>query len=730
MMWTWALWMLPFLCKCSLAALPAKPENISCVYYYMKNLTCTWSPEREINHTNYTVTRMYTYAKKKETCRTNSSASENRPSCSFFPPKVTNTDYFTVEVEAENADGIVKSYVTEWHTDTIVKTEPPEILSVKPVLGVKRMLQVKWKAPAQAPEPPNFLYRLRFWAINSTSRGCLVLQKRLQFPSNYVDYAYNLTGLQASTEYVVNLQCMVRESKFWSDLSREERGVTEAEAPYGLELWRVLRPAEADGKRPVRLLWKKARGAPVLEETLFYNIQYTPENNPNLTETENTTDQQFKLRLGGETYRVTVRSYNSLGPSPEAKLRIPAIREKPFQCIEGMQARLAQGLLVVEWQSCDLEVDAWMVEWVPDLDSELSALSWESVSGAKKWTIQQDKLKPLWCYNISVYPVLQDEVGEPYSIQAYAKEGIPSKGPVTKVENIGLKTARITWKEIPMRERNGFINNYTIFYQAEDGREFSKTVNSSILQYDLESLTRKTSYAVRVMASTSAGGHNGTTINFKTLSINVLEIVLITSLVGGSLLLLFILTVAYGLKKPNKLSHLCWPDVPNPAESSLATWRGHNFKGERNLKELDDAGNTEDRILKSCSAPSDLIDKLVVNFENFLEDVSTGEAGKGWESIWGGEKNEYVTPPSRRDCPPGRSVEGALPLTEPLPAGLTQHLLPTTRGGGCSEAPGQPLPSGPGLGEDDAPTLYLKNSVTTREFLVSEVLPDHTERQA
>lgn len=47
-----------------------------------------------------------------------------------------------------------------------------------------------------------------------------------------------------------------------------------------------------------------------------------------------------------------------------------------------------------------------------------------------------------------------------------------------------------------------------------------KTVNSSILQYSLESLTRKTSYTVQVMASTSAGGTSGTRINFKTLSIS------------------------------------------------------------------------------------------------------------------------------------------------------------------------------------------------------------------
>ena len=28
----------------------------------------------------------------------------------------------------------------------------------------------------------------------------------------------------------------------------------------------------------------------------------------------------------------------------------------------------------------------------------------------------------------------------------------------------------------------------------------------------------------------------------------------------------------------SKLKHLCWPDVPNPAESSIATWCGDDFK--------------------------------------------------------------------------------------------------------------------------------------------------------
>ena len=70
------------------------------------------------------------------------------------------------------------------------------------------------------------------------------------------------------------------------------------------------------------------------------------------------------------------------------------------------------------------------------------------------------------------------------------------------------------------------------------------------------------------------------------------------------------------------------------------------------MKETGNSGDTEDVVLKPCPVPADLIDKLVVNFENFLEVVLTEEAGKGQASILGGEANEYVTSPSRPDGPP------------------------------------------------------------------------------
>ncbi|XP_076973293.1 interleukin-31 receptor subunit alpha isoform X2 [Tamandua tetradactyla] len=569
-----ALWMLLLLCEFSLAALPAKPENISCIFYYKKNLTCTWSSEKEANYTCYRVNRTSLFGRSSDICITRTFTSGNHASCSFFYPNVTSPDYNIIEVEAQNADGTTKSDTTHWSLDNIAKTEPPVIYSVKPVLGVKQMVQVKWKRPVLAPVSSILKYTLRFRKVNSAQW----MEANFTRNDNSENQAYNLTGLQDFTEYVLALRCAAEESRFWSDWSQEEMGTTEEQAPCVLDLWRVLKPAEADGRRQVLLLWQEARGVPVLGKALGYYIRYFPENNTNLTETVNTTHQQLELHLGGESYCVSAISYNSVGESPKATMRIPAIDEKSIPYIKAMQTHLTQGQLVVEWQSSFPKVDTWIIEWLPDLDSEFSNISWESVSQARNWTIQQDKLKPFWCYNISVYPILPDLVGEPCSIQAYVKEGIPSAGPVTKAENIGVKTVTVAWKEIPKSQRNGFISNYTIFYQTEDGEEFSKTVNSSVLQYDLGSLKRDTAYSVQVMASTSAGGANGTKINFKSLSLSVAEIFLIISLVGGSLLVLVILMVAYSLKNPNKWKHQCWPDIPNPAESSIAMWRGDNFK--------------------------------------------------------------------------------------------------------------------------------------------------------
>lgn len=61
------------------------------------------------------------FGKKHDNCTTSSSTSENRASCSFFLPRITIPDNYTIEVEAENGDGIIKSDMTCWRLEDIGK---------------------------------------------------------------------------------------------------------------------------------------------------------------------------------------------------------------------------------------------------------------------------------------------------------------------------------------------------------------------------------------------------------------------------------------------------------------------------------------------------------------------------------------------------------------------------------------------------------------------------------
>lgn len=59
------------------------------------------------------------YGYKSDICLNDNSTRANHASCSFLPPTITNPDNYTIQVEAQNADGIIKSDITHWSLDAI-----------------------------------------------------------------------------------------------------------------------------------------------------------------------------------------------------------------------------------------------------------------------------------------------------------------------------------------------------------------------------------------------------------------------------------------------------------------------------------------------------------------------------------------------------------------------------------------------------------------------------------
>uniref|UniRef100_A0A8C6YLV5 Interleukin 31 receptor A n=1 Tax=Nothoprocta perdicaria TaxID=30464 RepID=A0A8C6YLV5_NOTPE len=532
--------------------------------------------------------------------------------------------------------------------------------SVQKIAGVKQLLAVTWKTPEKI-IPYQDLKCRETVAVSLTSGEKIS--------------SLNLTGLWDSTEYAVAVQCSSVESEFWSEWSGEKTASTEEKAPVEkLDLWRVIESSQYTRNRSVYLMWKPLNHFPPPGKILGYTVQYFPENNAALKMMKITTDKKIILFLNEEAYIISVTAYNSAGSSPAATLRIPSTDEKTSQFVESVRTFTADEEVVVEWMPSRSEISRYVVEWYEDLQMHSLHRSWQYVSNAINWRTSKKTFKPFVCYNMSVYPLYGNNVGAPYSIQTYIQEKKPSEGPMADTGIPGKNEITIKWKEIPKDKQNGFITNYTIFYKPEGGEELNETVNPDVLQYRLKSLQANTQYTVHIMASNEAGGTSGEPKTFKTLKFS-----------------------NFGVKE--RFKKVCWPDIPNPAESIAVEW------------------------------PVDAFMVIISNF--FIKSTTDLD-----EKIPLNEEHEAAQPLSlsmpytiadqdfRSQVQPLMAAEEIQPVE--LPEDGVHEFQPTSH---QIEERKEEVSNLLDFSEKVVFNPYLKNSVNTREFLISESLPEHNKNE-
>ncbi|KAL9822328.1 interleukin-31 receptor subunit alpha isoform 2-T3 [Geothlypis trichas] len=713
---------------------PDMPENISCIYFYDVNLTCTWNAGRETSlTTNYTL-----YRKLMSSPGLNESCLTITESCSFSYPDNAYSSDFCFQVEAKNVLGASLTECVPIPLQKIEKFAPPEIISVKKIPGIKQLLTVTWKMPEKIIPSKHIICQVQY--RNLYSNFTKFVNVSLNSKKNRIS-SCNLTGLWDSTDYSVAIRCVNNESTFWSGWSGEKNESTEENAPSGkVDLWRVIESSRSSRNRSVHLMWKPLKSFPPSGRILGYKIQYFPENKAAHKRTYNSTEQKMTLLLNEEAHIISVTAYNSAGESPEAILRIPSPDEKSSQMIEKVVASTTNEEMVVQWITSEPETTKYVVEWYEELEMDPFGRSWQYVSNSTKWKSNKKIFKPFICYNILVYPLYGSNVAAPSYTQIYADEKKPSVGPVADTGILGKNEVTIKWNEISKAKRNGFITNYTIFYKPKDGKELNETVNSDVLQYRLKSLQANTQYTVQIMASNRAGGTIGEPKTFKTLKLDKEDIFFIAIPVEISILCLIGLWITCVLKK-HAFKKVFWPDIPNPEESLAVEWplaSSNNSFLKRMSSQTKTVDFEEINVLEYCFPEESQEGSLLINYENHVSEC-TGINTKGMtnrdEKILHNEENEAA-----------KSLSPSMPyiITDQFTRSQMHSALIPGKEVRPIEVVANDLcgsQQNPNKNEehDDEEVLrledfsekalfnpYLKNSVKTREFLVSESLPEHS----
>ncbi|XP_068783533.1 interleukin-31 receptor subunit alpha isoform X2 [Struthio camelus] len=638
---------------------PDAPGNISCVYYFDAELACSWTSGRQTNlTTSYTLYRKMMRKRGVTILNTvGSSCQSKTESCSFYYPNTPYSSSFCFQVKAENVLGEASSDCVPIAMEKIEKFEPPEILSVQKIAGIKQLLTVTWKKPEKI------------------------------IPSQ-------------------DLNCRVRYRNLYSNFS-------------------LLNHFPSPGR------------------ILGYRILYFPENSAALKMMNITTDEKIILLLNEEAYIISVTAYNSAGDSPEAILRIPSTDEKTSQIIETVRTFTANEEVAVEWMSSRSEVTRYVVEWYEELEPDPFRRSWQYISNSTNWRTNKKTFRPFICYNISVYPLYGNKVGAPYSIQTYIQEKKPSEGPMADTGVPGKNEITIKWKEISKDKRNGFISNYTIFYKPEGGKELNETVNPDVLQYRLKSLQANTQYTVHIMATNEAGGTSGEPKTFKTLKFNKEDIISIAIPVGLSMLFLLVLWITCILKK-HMFKKVCWPDIPNPAESIAVEWpvdASVNNSFLRGVTSEDKTiGGLEDVCVLEPCFPEEHEDSLLMNHENRISeytDINTKVMINRDKNIPYNEEHEAAKhlsasmPYTMTDQDFRSQVLSALiPAEKIQPIEMLEDYLHEHQDvSNQNEENKEEVLNLSDLSEKAVFNPYLKNSVNTREFLISENLAEHSKSE-
>ncbi|XP_048027289.1 interleukin-6 receptor subunit beta [Megalobrama amblycephala] len=563
--------------------LPLKPENLTCVAVQegtdiSSDLKCSWESESQkpLLDTTYTL--------HATICLTNSTYTAT---CKQRLAKncVVNLETFpfsldvTVWVEAKNALGSVRSDKLLCNDAlNFVKPNPPLDVQVLAEVNFSTSLMVTWKHPIDR-TMMKLSYVIRYRQVDS--------DVWTEVPESFIQAhteSFRLQSLEPYTEYVVQMRCIQeRHQSYWSEWSATATVRTaEAKPTSAPDLWRIIQPTSDN--RNVTLVWKppvKANG-----EILRYHLGII-QDYKNITEIRDiradNLNQKYSMMLPpGKVANIEITAANSVGVSPKATLFIPrSHQELPGVGYVSWSVRDEE--LQVEWCGVfpsSVPLTGYLVEWVNVQQRDLKP-NWQRVPHNVNTTTLTGFVK-LNRYNISVYPVykyrlhgiLHIQAGSPVTRAAYIQQESPEEGPVVTVNNKSKKnSAELTWEEIPLDSRRGFITKYTIFYRAGNTEHWqSVTVNADVRSYVLTDLASETDYVVRIMASTVAGSKNGSDFHFRTMKYGDGEVEMIVVVVCLSFLFLTVFIIMFCLRKREVIKQLLWPQVPDPSDSSIAHW--------------------------------------------------------------------------------------------------------------------------------------------------------------
>lgn len=555
---------------------PEAPQNLSCQTNLTNpnTLSCSWDPGQLETH----LLTKYTLHTKIWDLNTNYTYKLPPGIHRYTIPRSDFVLYSEMEiyVKAVNELGEATSVPIILEPVSAAKFDPPMILKVEAVPKRYGCLKLSWTLSRHQAWMSNWRLNLeaRFQTADSSQGTGQLITRSLVKPNRPVDQCRLLHG----TQYLAQVRVRYQQSP-WSEWSSSRSGVTLESVPTGrLDWW--MKASGDQMQLNIHLFWKPSKQFRANGQNVSYvvSVQKPPGEKGKVC---STVGNYCTFHLPSRAKKVYLRAVNAAGKSTPTEVQIH-LPKAPTVISNISVVPHDDRSLQVQWTSLvSSGLSGFVVEWRPLIETDLALTQFEMTDRNQTSLLITGSFEPYKPYGISVYPRFKDGIGLPKTVNAYSKQKAPSKVPKIHIKKTWGSHVELSWDEIPVDQRNGIIQNYTVFYWDDNGPIKVVNADPENRRVVLKDLNTVHMYEAFIMVSTCGGSLNGSTIHFEIEPFDAVTGVMIVTASGVGLSLLVILIVMTCFSNQRRLKGHLWPAVPDPANSSIKRWTSDSTQDTR-----------------------------------------------------------------------------------------------------------------------------------------------------
>ncbi|XP_039626412.1 interleukin 12 receptor, beta 2a, like isoform X1 [Polypterus senegalus] len=475
-------------------------SNLRC--FFTKELQCSWeySPGTP-DDTNFTFHLNSRYEWSLNITARNTSVTVQR-----FHYII----YHNVQVWLSTSDAAEEysSEIFSFDTSRIDKLPPPNITEMD---AEHSLISVLWYFPCNEVQERNC--RLRYRADGDSWT---------EVDGEDVGIEYNLEDPQPYTLYWFQVRCTCN-GNVWSDWSEASSVRSMEESPVGpLDVFIDLTDSPA-------LVWKTLPMNQARGKILGYVVRFTGTDGINVIINSTMEDFNCSSEKEEEQQRWNSRQICNV-PFPENWTGTASIiafsaagKTKPTELLfTGLDPLAPADLRVhvvdtpqgkgftLSWRPPPAVPSRFLQEYLVQsrqlAKGQCSSLEWKRLNMNSTSTTLNGDFKPFVPYVVSVFAVYTEGISHPASCLAYADEAAPSAGPPLSSFSVTTSTINVSWEEIPLIHRKGFIHVYRLAWgkvQLGITPVREHMVNVSQRWYVIKDLNPKEKYQIWVCGITN-----------------------------------------------------------------------------------------------------------------------------------------------------------------------------------------------------------------------------------